>query len=210
MMTTASPSLLSVYDGWDSHQLALTRAIAPLTPEQLAWRAAPNLLPVGAIISHLALARLYWFHQMAAPGSAALAQQVPAWTGEQLDAANPAELQHWIDVLVELEAALEDKPSELRRWLAASWQMIETTLSTWTVADLTQTYQRRFQANLYAVSRQWTIWRILSHDLHHGGEVALLLGLQGIEIPDLGDRGGHLTELTLIEPDRSRSRGPQP
>lgn len=61
-VSTASPSLMSVYDGWDSHQLALTRAIAPLASEQLAWRAVPQLSSVGAIISHLALARLYWFH----------------------------------------------------------------------------------------------------------------------------------------------------
>jgi hypothetical protein len=27
-----------------------------------------------------------------------------------------------------------------------------------------------------------------------------LLGLQGIDIPDLGDRGGHLIELPLAEP----------
>jgi uncharacterized damage-inducible protein DinB len=191
---------MSVYDGWDSHQLALTRAIDPLTPEQLAWQAAPNLSSVGAIISHLALARLYWFHQMGAPGSAVLARQIAPWTGEQLNAADPDELQRWIVALVKLETALEDDPIELRRWLAESWQMIETTLTTWTVADLTQTYRRRYQGKLYEVSRQWTIWRILSHDLHHGGEVAILLGLQGIDIPDLGDRGGHLTDLTLIEP----------
>ncbi len=49
--------------------------------------------------------------------------------------------------------------------------------------------------HVYLVSRQWTIWRILSHDLHHGGQLAILLGLQGIDIPDLGERGGHLTEL---------------
>ena len=200
-MPTASPSLMSVYEGWDSHQLALTRAIDPLTPEQLAWRAAPHVSSVGTIVSHLALARLYWFHQMGAPGSEPLARSIAPWTGAQVDAANPAELQRWIEALVELEAALEDNPGELRRWLAESWRMIETTLTTWTVADLTQTYRRRSQGKLYAVSRQWTIWRILSHDLHHGGEVALLLGLQGIAIPDLGDRGGHLTELTLIEPD---------
>src|SRR6266481_2438632 len=85
-------------------------------------------------------------------------------------------------------------------WLEASWQMIETTLTTWTVADLTQTYRHIREGKMYVVSRQWTIWRIMSHDLHHGGELAILLGLQGIEIPDLGDRGGHLTELSLAEP----------
>ena len=39
----------------------------------------------------------------------------------------------------------------------------------------------------------------MSHDLHHGGELSILLGMQGIEIPDLGDQGGHLTELPLAE-----------
>jgi hypothetical protein len=54
---------------------------------------------------------------------------------------------------------------------------------------------------MYLVSRQWTFWRIMSKDLHHGGELAILLGLQGIKIPDLGDRGGHLTELPLAGSD---------
>ena len=90
-------------------------------------------------------------------------------------------------------------PTELLRWLEASWQMIETTLTTWTVADLTQTYRHIRGGKMYVVSRQWTIWRILSHDLHHGGQLAIFLGLQGIDIPDLGERGGHLTELPLAE-----------
>jgi hypothetical protein len=56
---------------------------------------------------------------------------------------------------------------------------------------------------MFAVTRQWTIWRIMSHDLHHGGELSILLGMQGIDIPDLGDQGGHLTELREIEPPDS-------
>jgi hypothetical protein len=37
-MMTAEPSLMSIYEGWDSHQLALVRAITGLSPEQLTWR----------------------------------------------------------------------------------------------------------------------------------------------------------------------------
>jgi uncharacterized damage-inducible protein DinB len=191
---------MSIYEGWDSHQIALARAVAPLTPEQLAWRPAPHLNSVREIISHLALARLYWFFQMGAPGSADLARQVPSWEGEHVNAEHSSELRRWIDALEQQESALVNDPAELLRWLEASWQMIATTLNTWTVADLTQTYRRRYQGKRYVVSRQWTIWRILSHDLHHGGELSILLGLQGIDIPDLGDRGGHLIELPLAEP----------
>lgn len=36
-------SLASVYKGWDGYQQLLVKAIAPLSPEQLALRAAPHL-----------------------------------------------------------------------------------------------------------------------------------------------------------------------
>ena len=199
-MTTAETSLMSIFEGWDSHQLALVRAITPLTTEQLAWRPAPHLRSVGEIISHIALGRLYWFHNMGAPGSAALARQIAPWEGEKANTEDLSEIRRWFDAIDQQEVAIVDNPTELLRWMEASWQVIETTLTTWTVADLAQTYRHLYQGKMYAVSRQWVIWRIMSHDLHHGGELAILLGLQGIAIPDLGDQGGHLTELPLAEP----------
>ena len=29
-------------------------------------------------------------------------------------------------------------------------------------------------------SRAWVVWHVLEHDLHHGGEVSLTLGVHGI------------------------------
>ena len=199
-MTTTSPSLMSIYEGWDSHQLALVRAISGLSREQLIWRPAPHFNSVGELISHIALARLWWFHKMGAPGAATLAHQIAPWSEERINTEDPGEIKRWTEALEQMEAAIVEDPSELLRWLEASWQMIETTLTTWTVADLTQTYRHIRGGKMYLVSRQWTIWRILSHDLHHGGELAMMLGLQGIAIPDLGDQGGHLTALPLAEP----------
>ncbi len=198
-MMTEAPSLMSIFEGWDGHQLALARAIAPLTPEQLAWRPAPHLRSVGEIISHIALGRLYWFHNMGAPGSAELARQIAPWEGKKTNTENLAEFRRWFDAIAQQEEAIVENPTELLRWLEASWQVIDTTLATWTVADLAQTYRHLYQGKMYAVSRQWVIWRIMSHDLHHGGELSILLGMQGIEVPDLGDQGGHLTELPLAE-----------
>lgn len=199
-MTTIEPSLKSVYEGWDSHELALMRAITPLTREQLAWRLAPQLASVGELISHVALARLWWFHPMGAPGAAGLARQVAPWAEEKINPEDSAELGRWGDALEAVEKAIVEDPAELLRWQKASWQMIETTLTTWTVADLPKTYRRVRGEKVYLLSRQWTIWRILSHDLHHGGEIALMLGLQGIDVHDLGDLGGHLTEPPLADP----------
>ena len=80
--------------------------------------------------------------------------------------------------------------------------MIEDALNRWTSADLAQPYQLPpYKGKNYALTRQWIIWHIIAHDLHHGGELALTLGMQGISLPELGDEGGHLSERApLAEP----------
>jgi uncharacterized damage-inducible protein DinB len=200
-MTATSPLLKTIYEGWDSHQQALMRAVTPLTPEQLAWRPAPNQASVNELIAHIAGARLWWFYKMGAPGSAALARQIAPWATETFNAGDSDELKAWLEANLQWEEPLTKTPGESLKWLESTWRMIETTLNTWTVADLAQTYPHIREGKIYAVTRQWTIWRILSHDLHHGGQVALMLGLQGIEVPELGDTGGHLTPWAPAEPD---------
>jgi hypothetical protein len=76
--------------------------------------------------------------------------------------------------------------------------MVEMTLNAWTTADLLREYRHEYWGKIYAVTYQWTIWRILSHDMHHGGELALLLGMQGLAVPELGDLFGHLTEPRVV------------
>ncbi|GLV53496.1 hypothetical protein KDH_03490 [Dictyobacter sp. S3.2.2.5] len=178
-MITGTSSLASVYEGWDGHQRSLVRAIAPLSPSQLSYRAAPHLRSVGEIASHLSLGRVGWFQRMHAPGSEEVARQVEGW---------------------EEESRIVENAAELVRRLEVTWHMIETTLHTWTISDLAQTYQHTYWGKTYAISRQWTIWRIMSHDLHHGGELVILLGIQGIDVPELGDLGGHITEPPLVDP----------
>lgn len=177
-MVTETSSLKSVYDGWDGYQLSLVKAIAPLSSQQLAYRAAPSLRSVGEIASHISLGRIGWFERMQAPGSEELVRQTAEWEAEQ---------------------AIVENAAELVRRLEVTWGMIEQTLTRWIVGNLDRTYLHEYWGKTYAVSRQWTIWRILTHDLHHGGELALLLGMQGIELPKLGALGGHLTEPPLAE-----------
>lgn len=184
-MGSTAHSLMSVYQGWDGYHQALINAITPLSAEQLAFRPAPNLRSVGEIVRHISCGRLNWFMRMQAPGSAELTEQVPEWM--QDDYGN-----RYI-----VEEAISTESAELVRWLEATWQMIEATLTQWTVADLEQTYRHTYWGKTYAVSHQWTLWRILSHDMHHGGQLSMLLYLQGIDIPDLGGQGGHLTEVPL-------------
>ena len=94
------------------------------------------------------------------------------------------------------ESVPDDDASSLAEWLVLSWQPIQRVLEEWTVDDLFQTYPLA----QYVVSRQWTIWRILSHDIHHGGQMATLLALQGIEAFELRDLGGHVILARDREP----------
>jgi uncharacterized damage-inducible protein DinB len=35
------------------------------------------------------------------------------------------------------------------------------------------------------VSRSWVIYHVMEHDLHHGGELSLTLGIHGLPSPNL-------------------------
>lgn len=188
-MTGNFPPLADVYDGWDGHQASLVHAIAPLTPEQLLWRPAPGLSSVGELARHISMGRLTWFARMAALGSAELANRIEAW---ELDSDGNL-------FIVESAVPIAEQAVELVYWLEATWQMIDTTLKTWDVSDLATTYRHTWNGAVYAVSRQWTIWRILSHDIHHGGQLSLMLGMQDIAAFELGDLFGHITLPPLAD-----------
>jgi uncharacterized damage-inducible protein DinB len=175
-MATDTHSLMSLYKGWDDYQVSLVRAIAPLSREQLAWRPAPHLRSAGEIASHIIGGRIGWFHYILGEGSA------------EPDALQAGE-------------AIEERPAELVKGLEATWQVIEDALNRWTVADLAQTYPQTYKGKNYVLTRQWVIFHVFAHDLHHGGELAVTLGMQGIALPELGDEGGHLSERApLAEP----------
>ena len=178
-MTADVHSLLTVYKGWDGYQVSLVRAIAPLSREQLAFRPASHLRSAGEIARHISEGRFGWFQRTFGVSSTEAANLVVAWRRED---------------------AIEEQSAELVRGLEVTWQMIEDALNRWTVADLAQTYPLSYQGQNYALPRQWILWRIMAHDLHHGGELAVTLGLQGIALPELGDEGGHITEPPLAEP----------
>ena len=172
-------SLASLYQGWDGYRISLVNAIKPLTPEQLAFRPAPDLRSVGELAKHIGCGRLTWFRRMDAPLSAKLVESGKGYTDEP--------------------NYPTDAPS-LIRLLEDTGQMVEATLNEWTVADLEKSFHHIYWGKTYLISRHWVLWRILSHDLHHGGQLCLALYMQGIEPPELGLMGGHLTEPPVVEP----------
>ena len=161
-MTQNTLSLTNFYKGWDAYQQLLVTAITPLTPEQLALRPAPHMWSAGMLAAHIIATRVWWFHMWMGAGSDDL---VPLSTWDEEDAPTRS-------------------ASELVTGLEVTWQMLQNALASWTPADLEHVFQ---EPSGYPKqhSRQWIIWHLLEHDLHHGGELSLLLGMHGLPALDL-------------------------
>lgn len=178
--------LARIFDGWQGYQASLLHAVAPLTPEQLVWKPAPRSRSLGELIRHLALGRITWLARMNPPGIAAAAARVPQWFNDGEGERHVSE-----------EAIPSDDAAILTEWLRVSWEPVGALLAQWTPEDLMDTYPHRFGGKVYAISRQWTLWRILSHDNHHGGQIAMMLAVQGIPAFELRALGGHIVEPPL-------------
>jgi len=174
--------LIDVFDGWGGYQTSLVHAIAPMTSDQLAWKPSDKVRSVGELARHIAMGRINWFVRMKAPGSADLAKRIEKWDFDP----------HGNGYIIEKALAVDRDPAALVGWLESTWGMIDQTLRAWTVDDLNLTYRHVFRGEAYDVTRQWTIWRIMAHDIHHGGQIARILAEQGIEAFELRGLGGHI------------------
>jgi len=178
MMTRLS----EVFDGWGGYQTSLVHAIAPLTEDQLGWKPSEKLRSIGELATHIAMGRIVWFVRMKAPGSEELAAKIAAWSYDP-------EGNGYID---EKAMKIDRDAGALVGWLESTWEMIDATLKAWTVDDLKVGYRHVWREDVYEITRQWTVWRILSHDIHHGGQIARILAERGIDAPELRGLGGHI------------------
>jgi len=157
---SSGPALALFYTGWERYNRLLVEAVAPLTPDQLALRVAPNQRALVELTAHLIAARARWFHRTLGEGDDDL-EQFALW-----DDANAPTL----------------KAAQLELGLEQTWRLIADCLTRWTPADLDVAFAKRSGEQ---VSRQWVIWHVLEHDLHHGGELSLTLGAHGLRAPVL-------------------------
>ena len=174
-VSTSASTLQPFYDGWANYQRLLLAVVSELTPEQLGLRAAPQLWTVWQVAAHMAGARAFWLHDLLGEGDQAIRDmfRVASTTVPDL----PLEDAGWEDN--------EDHPRgsvEIVEGLTRSWEMVEDCLKRWTPNDLAGEFRRRSGGT---VTRQWVIWHLIEHDLHHGGEISLILGSHGLPGLDL-------------------------
>ena len=163
-MQSQTPATLDViYENWRGYQEKLRGCIAPLTIAQLGLQPAAHMWPLGQIVQHIISVRAGWF-------SATLQDKDEAMSAYML----------WGQ-----QDSPERSGAELARGLDETWAFIEARLRRWTPADCAVTFPDEWEGQVYTVSRSWVIYHVLEHDLHHGGETALILGMNKLPAPDL-------------------------
>lgn len=170
-MTERTSPLVTFYrQGWENHHQALVATIAPLSSEQLAHPVASHYVSIGALLAHMIDARIFWFS---------------GWMGVE-----STDMAHWHENGSGDEQTVHDA-AELVAIFEKTWHAISSAMDQWTSADLEQLFSppAAHQAWLRskgldeepAHSRQWIVWHVLEHEIHHGGELSLALGTYGLD-----------------------------
>ncbi len=152
----------TIFTGWKNYQDLLTKALAPLSPEQLGLRATPKLRSIEENATHIIGARARWFYRLMGEG------------GEPF-----ADLAKWDRKEMPVRSA-----AEILEGLLTTWKGMQDAIQRWTPEEWQQTYPDE-DAPSYRITRAWVIWHLIEHDLHHGGEISFTLGMHALQAPDL-------------------------
>jgi uncharacterized damage-inducible protein DinB len=165
-------------DGWEHYQSLLLGSIRELSQEQVALRPAPGLWAVWQLAGHMAGSRSYWFQDVLGEGDRAVRDmfRVSSTTVPDL----PLEDAGWED-----DGDHPRSAAELVEGLTRTWAMIDDCLRRWTPDDLAVEFSRQRSSGTQTFTRAWVVWHLIEHDLHHGGEISLILGSHGIPALDL-------------------------
>ncbi len=160
-MTSQRQNIAPFYAGWQLANRALVEAVAPLSVDELQL-AIRSEWPIWASASHIAGARVYWLgHVFGEPGVETTPFHDPA-VGWEDDLAHPR------------------GASELVEALDSSWRIVERCLQTWTPESLSETARRIRAGQVQIHTRQSVLWRLITHDAFHAGEISLILGAHGL------------------------------
>jgi uncharacterized damage-inducible protein DinB len=163
-MSQAPTFVDTIQEGWAVYQGHLVKAVMPLTPEQLVLRATPQHWTLGVLACHIAAARAYWLKRVMGEGDDAQ-EGISRWDDDGQPARSAGELV----------GALED-----------TWELMQDRMRRWTPAELAEEkFPRTYEGRQHMLTRQWILWHLLEHDLHHGGELSLMLGMHGLAALDL-------------------------
>jgi uncharacterized damage-inducible protein DinB len=143
-----------LFGHWRSVRRHLLQALDQVTDEQLEFVPRKGLWSLGTVARHIAEAEEGWFRYVAT-----------------------RELDQWP------EFADEDYPTaeSIKNLLTEVHRRTKTYLESLDITDLDRIVTAPWEAEF---SLRWIIWHVLEHEIHHRGEIFLMLGLMGLEAPD--------------------------
>ncbi|HEY6957289.1 MAG TPA: DinB family protein [Candidatus Limnocylindria bacterium] len=151
--------------GWPLANERLVEAIAPLTAEQLGLEIRAGW-PIWASVAHVAGARVYWLCGVfGEPG----VETTPFHDGVG------GVGDGWEDDLSHPRSA-----AELVAALESTWRIVERALATWTPDTLDREARRVRGDQVQLHSRGSALWRLVTHDAFHAGEISIVLGAYGL------------------------------
>jgi uncharacterized damage-inducible protein DinB len=140
---------------WQEVRQGLNGAPALLTDEQLAFVPRSGLWSLGQVARHIASTEEGWF-QYAVRG---LLASWPEYRAEDYP------------TVTSIQALLEEVHERTLAYLAGV-----DAVSLDRVIDLPWGE---------TIPLRWIVWHVLEHEIHHRGEIYLMLGLMGMEAPDV-------------------------
>ena len=156
-------TLTEIVRNWREFQQLIVAVVRPLTADQLALAVAPHQRTAAMITAHIVAARVYWLGHMLGIGGSEVAV-----------------FRTWDDDGQPVRSA-----AEFVGGLETSWQLLEQGVNTWSTADLHEPLMRVRRGGEFRFTRMWVIWHLIEHDVYHGGELSLTLGMHDVTGIDL-------------------------
>lgn len=155
---------------WEEHNEKLRAALRGLTDEQMALRVHESQWSVWQLASHMAGARMYWFddvlleeddelrdrfriEQTTVPG---LSLEDAGWEDDDNHPRSSAEV---VDAF------------------ERTWAYMLPIIRRWTPEELAGRSARLREPE----TRLWVLAHLFEHEGHHGGEISLILGANGLQ-----------------------------
>jgi uncharacterized damage-inducible protein DinB len=146
---------IEVINHWRNVRAGLYAALDKLNDAQLAFVPREGLWSLGTVVCHLAGAEDGWFRY-------ALRRELPDWP-DYPAASYPT--------IAALKALLSETHGRTEGYLAAASE-----------EELDRNIVLPWGGQ---ICLREAAWHVLEHEIHHRGEVFLMLGLQGMEAPDI-------------------------
>lgn len=145
-----------LFGHWGEVRKGLFRALDRLTDEQLDFTPREGMWSLGTVARHIANTEEGWFRYAAT-------RELDEWPGEYSAADYPT-----VD---SIKALL----TEIHGGTEAYLRMVD-------VVDLDRVLEMPWGEKL---TLRQVIWHVLEHEIHHRGEIYLMLGLMGMQAPDV-------------------------